>query len=84
LPLNLFRAVTSPVVLGGLALYAGGALLWLVILSRADLSVAYPMVSLSYVMIAVLSWLLFQEPLTITKLAGTGLILVGVYIVSRC
>lgn len=83
LPAIALHLFTTPMVILGLFLYATGAFLWMVILSRVELSLAYPMVSLSYVLIAFLSWQLFQEPMTMHKLLGTIVICLGVILITR-
>lgn len=83
LPSLAIRLFTTPRIILGLALYATGAFLWMIVLSRLDLSLAYPMVSLSYILLAFLAWLLLDEPLTLPKLAGTVVICAGVFIITR-
>ena len=73
----------SPGVIGGLALYGVGTLVWLNVLARAPLSVAYPFVGLSFVLTAALGYFLFQEALTPVRLAGTALVVLGVALVGR-
>jgi len=76
---RLFHALTTPHVLLGLSLYALGALFWLTVLSRVkQLSLVYPMISLSYVLVAFLSWWIFRDQITALRIAGIFLICVGV------
>ena len=78
------RAVAlNPGVLGGLALYGLGTVLWFGVLSRAELSQAYPFVGLSFVLTAIFGAVLFQETLSPPRLAGIAAIVVGVYLVGR-
>lgn len=79
----LLRLVLNPFVMGGLILYAGGTLFWLAGISRVDLSFAYPFASLSYVIMLIASWQLFDEQISMIRLAGTGLIALGVFVISR-
>jgi drug/metabolite transporter (DMT)-like permease len=58
-------------------------LIWLVILSRVELSYAYPMLSLSYVFIVLASWLIFNEHLSLLRLMGVLFISLGVMMVGR-
>lgn len=78
--LALFKALLSPYVLGGLGCYGLSSLLWLVVLSREDLSYAYPMIAIGYVVVVFLSWLLFHEPVPLTRIGGLVLICAGVVI----
>jgi multidrug transporter EmrE-like cation transporter len=83
-PLLVAQALAlSPGVIGGLALYGVGTLVWLNVLARTPLSVAYPFVGLSFVLTAVLGYLLFQEALSPVRLAGTALVILGVALVGR-
>jgi drug/metabolite transporter (DMT)-like permease len=56
---------------------------WIVGLSRVPVSIAYPMLSVGYIVNAVAAWYLFGESLTAQKLAGIGFIVCGVYLVAR-
>ena len=79
----LWRIATDPYVIIGMAIYAGGTVFWLVALSRADLSYAYPYASLSYVVMLAAGWLLFDENITSLRLLGTLVVGVGVFLISR-
>ncbi len=74
---------TQPFVLAGLACYVLSVAIWIAALSRVEVSVAYPMLSLGYVVNALAAWALFGEALTPAKLIGTGIILAGVVILAR-
>jgi drug/metabolite transporter (DMT)-like permease len=80
---TLFKIFTNPFIIGGLALYVGGTVFWLAALSRVDLSFAYPFASLSYVVMLTASWLLFNENITPLRLAGTLVVMLGVFLISR-
>lgn len=79
----LLRLVLNPFVMGGLFLYACGTLFWLAGISRVDLSFAYPFASLSYVIMLIASWQLFDENISWIRLSGTALIALGVFVISR-
>jgi multidrug transporter EmrE-like cation transporter len=80
--MSLLSALTQPFVLGGLGLYALGALVWMLVLARLDVSVAYPFVALGFVMVMVLGAICFGEPITAAKLAGTALVGLGVWLIA--
>jgi drug/metabolite transporter (DMT)-like permease len=80
---TLSSAFSNGFVLLGFFLYGISALLWMVVLSRVDLSFAYPFVSLSYVMVILFSWLLLNENLPLIRVVGVLVICLGVYLVSR-
>jgi drug/metabolite transporter (DMT)-like permease len=73
----------QPLVLGGLSCHVLGVLIWMGALSRVDVSVAYPMLSLGYVINAVAAWYLLGEALTMQRALGIAVILVGVVVVAR-
>lgn len=77
------RVAAQPHIIGGLLCYVLSVGLWIVALSRVDVSVAYPMLSIGYVVNALLAWQLFDEPLTVGRMAGIGIILLGVVVLAR-
>jgi multidrug transporter EmrE-like cation transporter len=79
----LQSAATNRFVILGFLLYLVSAASWLVILSRVDLSFAYPMISIGYIVIVVLSKYLFDEPVTSLRIAGTLLVCGGVFLLLR-
>jgi multidrug transporter EmrE-like cation transporter len=82
LPVGM-KLAFEPHIAGGLACYVVSVAVWIVGLSRVPVSVAYPMLSVGYIVNAVAAWYLFGESLTAQKLAGIGFIVCGVYLVAR-
>jgi multidrug transporter EmrE-like cation transporter len=78
-----FRLATSPHILGGLGCYVLSVGVWILALSRVPVSVAYPMLSVGYVVNAVAAWYLFGESITAQKLVGIAFIIAGVFLVAR-
>ena len=78
-----WKMATNPYVFIGLAIYLAGTVFWLAALSRVDLSYAYPFASLSYVVMLVASWMMFDEKITLGRLIGTVVIGIGVFLISR-
>ena len=74
---------THPGVLGGLVCYAVSVVVWIVALSRVDVSVAYPLLSVGYVVNALLAMALFGEVVSAQRWLGIAVILVGVTLVAR-
>lgn len=76
------QALTSAWVWAGLALYGLSAVLWLWVLSRLDVGLAYPLVSLGFVltMVAGVFWL--GEPWSWQRVAGAALIVAGVLLLA--
>jgi len=83
IPSKLLTALINPFVLLGLFVFGISALSWLIVLSRVKLSIAYPMVSLGYAAVVILSWLIFKEPLKLVSLVGCAVVIVGVFLISR-
>ncbi len=77
------RVLGQGPILLGLGCYVVSVGLWLVALSRVDVSIAYPMLSLGYVINAVAAYWLFGESLGPLRFAGIAVILIGVYMVAR-
>ena len=82
MPLGL-RLAIEPHILAGLACYVVSVVVWIVALSRVPVSIAYPMLSIGYVVNAVAAWYLFGEAVTPMRMAGIGIIVLGVFIVAR-
>ncbi len=80
--LLLWRIVTSPHILAGFALYGAASVLWIVVLSRAPLSLAYPLLSLGYVIVLMASAYLFGETIPAVRVAGVAAIILGLVLVS--
>ena len=70
-------------IFAGLVCYVASVAVWLLVLSRTEVSIAYPMSSLGYIATAIAAWYLFGEPLTPARIAGICIIVVGVYLVAR-
>ncbi|MCK4558468.1 MAG: EamA family transporter [Calditrichia bacterium] len=84
---NILITVTKmfllPNVLLGLLLYGVSTVFWLIALSKIELSVAYPMLSMGYILLMILSYFLLNESVTLYKIIGTLLIVAGVTLISR-
>ena len=78
-----WKLATEPHILGGLACYVISVVVWIMALSRVEVSIAYPMLSVGYVVNAIAAWYLFGEAVSLTRLAGIGIIILGVYVVAR-
>src|SRR5262245_18493620 len=74
---------TNPYIAGGLGCYVVSVVVWIMALSRVEVSIAYPMLSIGYVVNAVLALWLFGEAVSVTRMFGIGVIILGVFIVAR-
>ncbi len=70
-------------VLGGLSLYGIGTVLWLGVLSRTEVSQAYPFVGLGFVLTALIGYFLFGDALSPLRVAGITLVIAGILLISR-
>ena len=77
------RVIFNVPIIAGLGCYVLSVVVWILALARVEVSVAYPMLSLGYVVNALAAWWLFNESLSGARLAGIGIILVGVWLVAR-
>lgn len=75
--------LASPHILAGLGLYAVGTLFWLFALRSLDLSLAYPFVALSFIVVFLIGVLALGEPVTLTKVAGLLVISLGLLILAK-
>ncbi|HSE93529.1 MAG TPA: EamA family transporter [Methylomirabilota bacterium] len=79
----VWRAVSNPWLLLGVALQATFFFTYLTVLSRANVSLVLPMTAVDYIVVALLAQYLLGEAVTPARWAGIGLIVVGVFLVSR-
>ena len=80
---TLVRIFTTPFILVALPLYGGAMILWLVAISRLDLSFAYPLLALAFAINPLLARLLLGESIPWERWIGILVICIGVVIVSR-
>jgi drug/metabolite transporter (DMT)-like permease len=80
---SLVAQMLRPSTLAGLALYGSAAFLYIFALRKIPLSVAFPSVSLSYVVVAVLGHFLFGEPFGLKQIGGIALIMGGVVLINQ-
>jgi len=75
--------ILNPFIWLGVILMASSAFTWLIALSKTELSYAYPILSFGYVIVSILSWVFFNEVMTITKIIGLFVIAIGVTMLSN-
>lgn len=79
----LLKLSVQPPIIAGVLCYLSSLIVWVVALSRTPVSIAYPILSIGYIVNAVAAWVLFGERLSFTKLAGMLIIIGGVTLVAR-
>jgi len=83
-PVGTFKRIAStPAIWGGLALFVASAAAWLIVLSKASLSFAYPFVALTYALILIFDRFVLGESVSPLRWAGVALIMAGIVLVSR-
>lgn len=73
----------NPFIVSGLLSYVVSVGIWMLVLSRVDVSAAYPFLSVGYVIAAVGGWLFFAEHLSLERMFGIALICVGVILIAK-
>jgi len=81
--LELLSLSMNIYLLLGLMSYFISTVIWIVALSRVSVSIAYPMISLGYVFVALAAWFLFNEPLSSIKLLALGIIIFGIILLAH-
>lgn len=79
----IFKVVFHPWVFAGLTTFVISMASHLYVLSKVELSFAYPFLSLAYVGVAVAAWWLFSEDLNMWRIAGIGFICVGTALIAQ-
>jgi drug/metabolite transporter (DMT)-like permease len=77
------RMAVEPHLAGGILCYAVSVVVWIIGLSRVPVSIAYPMLSLGYIVNAIAAHYLFGESVTLVRWLGIGFIIIGVWLVAR-
>jgi len=78
---KIFRMVFQKYVFMGILLYAVSSILWMVALSKAELSYIYPLIGAGYIITSILAWVFFGESLTFIRFMGIMMISTGVFLV---
>ncbi|APM38815.1 SMR family transporter [Clostridium kluyveri] len=80
---SIFNILKNMPVMFGIISYGLSFLLWIKVLSKVELSYAYPMVSLGYVITMIFSYFVFKENISFIRILGVAFIILGVVLVSR-
>jgi multidrug transporter EmrE-like cation transporter len=81
--IKILQIVFSPWVFLGLSTFVISMASHLYVLSKVELSFAYPFLSLAYVLVAVFAYFVFREDLNALRIAGIGLICVGTVLIAQ-
>ncbi|MDF2883609.1 MAG: transporter [Clostridiaceae bacterium] len=80
---SILSILKNAPVMCGIISYGVSFLLWIKVLSKVELSYAYPMVSIGYVLVMVFSYFFFKENISFLRVLGVLFIIIGVVLVSR-
>lgn len=80
---SMAKLATNPAFLAGCVLYLAATLLWFYLLARNDLSLIYPVLSLTFVLASLGGWLILGEAMSPQRLLGIAVIAAGVLVVTR-
>lgn len=80
---TIFNIFTNKYIILGLVLYGSAFILWLGAMSTLDISFMYPMLSLAYVITAILAFVFIGENITMVRWAGIALVVAGCFLIAR-
>lgn len=80
---SLFRIIFEPHIFCGLSCYVISVGIWIFVLTKSQVSIAYPLLSIGYIINIFLAYYLFSEPITISKIIGITFIVIGVITITR-
>ena len=78
-----FAVATNAFIWVGLSCYVISVAVWLLVLSRVEVSYAYPLLSVGYIVTACAGWLFFQENMSMTRMMGIVVICFGVWLITK-
>ncbi|HLR62001.1 MAG TPA: EamA family transporter [Lentibacillus sp.] len=81
--LFLLQLLLNPWIISGFASAFLAALCWMAAMTKFNISFAYPFMSLSFILVFLLSAILFGDPVTVHKIVGLGLIVAGIVVTSQ-
>lgn len=77
------KVFSQPPIIAGLGCYGISVIVWIISLSRTDVTVAYPMLSIGYVISAIGAWMFLGEIVSPQRMLALGVIIVGVILLAR-
>lgn len=81
--MNVWVVATNPWVVGGMCLHVSALAVWMWALSRVDISFAYPFLAVGYVFVSLMAWQWLGENITLTRVSGMAIIIIGIFVLSR-
>jgi drug/metabolite transporter (DMT)-like permease len=78
-----FKIISNISIMAGLFIYLTSTIVWFLVLSRADVSFAYPLISIGYIFSALGAYFILHEPFSLMKILGTIVIILGVVLICQ-
>jgi multidrug transporter EmrE-like cation transporter len=78
-----WKVMTTPAIVGGLFCYVLSVVFWLLVLSRVDVSYAYPMLSIGYIVNAFGAHFFLNEELSLMRMLAILVIMLGIFLLTR-
>ena len=75
--------ILNPNIIMGVVFFAISFITWMIALSKIELSLAYPTVSITYIIIALASWYFFNEHISVYRWLGIGIIMFGIIVMYQ-
>lgn len=79
----MWAIIFNPWIIGGLGLYFLGAVVWLFVLARVEVSYAYPFVAMGFILTLFLGKVFMGDAVTFVRILGTALVGLGVVLIAR-
>lgn len=80
----ILKLIQNKFIIAGILVVACGAFLWLMIISRLDLTTVFPIAGgIFYILLFLSSWIFFGEAITLSKIIGVAAILAGMFLILR-
>lgn len=79
----IFKITTQPFILIGVSLYGISFFIWLIAISKVEISTAYPMLALGFIVNAIAAHYVLGEQMNILKIAGIFFIIIGTFLITR-
>lgn len=70
-------------IIGGLSCYVLSVVVWIIGLSRVDVSIAYPMLSIGYIVNAIGAWYFLGEAISAQRILAITIIIIGVALLVK-
>lgn len=81
--LYVLTLLMTPWVMSGIVATFFSGIFWMLAMTKFEISYAYPFVSLNFILVLIAGILVFQESVSITKIIGSGLVIIGIIVIAK-